>query len=57
MPRRKAAIAEAGSPSSMYQVLADDANLALQWTEPPLLDAGPRTAPGITRHEVVHVRR
>ena len=37
--------------------LADDADLALQRTEPPLLDAGPRTAPGITQHDVAHVRR
>ena len=37
--------------------LADDADLALQRTELPLLDAGPRTAPGVTRHDVAHVRR
>src|ERR1700727_737349 len=37
--------------------LADDADLALQRTEPPLSDAGPRTAPGIMRHDVAHVCR
>ena len=37
--------------------LADDADLALQRTEPPLLDAGPRTASDITQHDGAHVRR
>ena len=37
--------------------LADDADLALQRTEPPCSDAGPRMVPGIMRHDDARVRR
>ena len=37
--------------------LADNADLALQRTEPQRLDVGSRTAPGITRHAGAHMRR
>src|ERR1700761_9484319 len=38
------------------RALADDADLARQRTELPLLNGGPRTVPGITRHDVARVR-
>ncbi|MDB5581427.1 MAG: hypothetical protein JWR80_6603 [Bradyrhizobium sp.] len=36
--------------------LADDADLTLKGTEPPLFDACPCTAPGTMQHDVARVR-
>lgn len=50
---------DGGSGAALLDVpgpLADDADLALQRTEPSLRDGGPRAARGIMRHDVARLR-